>query len=317
MLIGMNSAAKTAQQSPAPAANDAAANVIYDVSSAEFETKVMRASMERPVLIDFWATWCGPCKQLGPILEAAVLAKQGQVALAKVDIDRNPELAQAFRVQSVPMVVALYMGQPVGAFAGVRPAADIEKLLDQLVKMHQQNQPQALDIPAALKQAAELLAAQDLAGAQQIYGAILHQDEHNAQAYCGLIRIMIAAGEMDQAEALLTQAPEKIAKDPAFAAAKTAIELARTAPTDDVANLKAKTESDPQNPQVWFDYAEACFGQGLKDEAVEALVKLIRVNRAWEDEKGRKQLLRYFEAWGPIDPATISGRKRLSAVLFS
>ena len=311
MLIGLNS---TAKKSTSSVPQDKA---IYDATTADFETTVLKASMDRPVIIDFWAPWCGPCKQLGPLLEGAVTAQGGKVALAKVDIDRNPELAQAFRVQSIPMVVAMFMGQPVTAFSGARPKAEIDALLDQLVALAAKNKPEALDIPAALQEAAAYLAANDLLAAQNIYTAILAQDENNVSAYTGLIRTLIAAGELDQAEAMVTDAPDKIAGNSGFAAAGTALDLARSAPGDDLAVLAAKMQAAPDDPALRFDYAEACFARGNKEEACEALLHLIRHFRAWEDDKARKQLLRYFEAWGPADPATMAGRRKLSTLLFS
>lgn len=311
MLIGLTPPPKKQAAAAASGAD------IYDVTTAEFETKVMKESMTRPVIIDFWAPWCEPCKQLGPVIEAAVTGKKGKVALARVDIDQNPELAQAFRVQSIPMVVALYQGQPVGAFAGVRPKADIDKLVDQLAQIQMQGQPEALDIPQVLKDAALFLGEGDLMQAQQLYAAVLGQDEDNLQAYLGIIRVLIAAGELDQAQAMIANASDKIKKANGFSAAQTALDLARAAPTDDVGVLAAKVKADPTNPEALFNYAEACFAKGMKDEAIESLTSLIRTNRGWEDEKGRKQLLKYFEAWGPADPASIAGRKRLSSVLFS
>ena len=314
MLIGLT----PKPQPKSDAAPAAQGTSIYDVTTAEFETKIAKESLLRPVIVDFWAPWCGPCKQLGPILEAAVAAKGGKVALAKVDIDQNPEIAQAFRVQSIPTVVAMYQGQPVTAFSGARPKADIDNLIDQLVKLHNQNSPEAIDIPAAMKEAALLLSQNDLIGAQQIYAAVLTQDERNVEAYVGLIRVMIAAAEYDEAQGMIDQAPEGIKKASGFAAAQTALDLARNAPVDDdFSKLEAQFKAEPANPDVQFAYAEACFARGLKEEAVGALVELMRRNRAWEDDKARKQLLKYFEAWGHADPATVAGRKRLSAVLFS
>ena len=309
MLIGLPPTAK-----PAAAADD----VIYDVTTADFETSVLKASMERPVIIDFWAPWCGPCKQLGPLLEGAVNAQGGKVALAKIDIDKNPELAQAFRVQSIPMVVAMYQGQPVTAFAGARPKAEIDQLIAQLVQVANQNKPDAIDIPAALKDAATLLAANDFMGAQNLYVAVLQQDEENAGAYTGLVRVLIAAGELDQAQAMLDDAPEKITKDLLFAATKTALELARSAPApDELAALKAKVQSAPEDFEARFAYAEAACAAGAKDEAADALLEIIRRDRTWQDDKARKELLRYFEAWGFSDPASVAGRRKLSTLLFS
>lgn len=309
MLIGLPQTAK-----PAVTTDD----VIYDVTTADFETTVLKASMERPVIIDFWAPWCGPCKQLGPLLEGAVSAQGGKVALAKIDIDKNPELAQAFRVQSIPMVVAMYQGQPVTAFAGARPKAEIDQLIAQLVQVANQNKPDALDVPAALKEAATLLAAGDFMAAQELYVAVLQQDEDHAGAYTGLVRVLMAAGELDQAQAMLDDASEKIQKDPLFAATKTALELARSAPAPDaLAALLTKAQAEPDNLEARFAYAEAACAAGAKDAAVDALLEIIRRNRAWEDDKARKELLRYFEAWGFSDPASVAGRRKLSTLLFS
>lgn len=314
MLIGLPSTPKPT--SSAPASQSSAA--IYDVTTAEFESKVVQESLKRPVIIDFWAPWCGPCKQLGPIIEAAVAAKGGKIALAKVDIDKSPEIAQAFRVQSIPMVVALYQGQPVTAFAGARPKADIDRLIDELMKLQNQNNPEAIDVPQALKDAALFLAQKDLAGAQGLYAAILHQDEKNVEAYVGIIRVIIAAGELDQAQAMIDQAPEPIKKNIGFNAAQVALDLAKTAPSDaDFAALETKLKAAPDQPEAMFAYAEACFAKGMKEEASSALTGILRRNRGWEDDKARKQLLKYFEAWGNADPATVSGRKKLSSVLFS
>jgi putative thioredoxin len=312
MLIGMPPLGKKVAAAPA-----GGADYIYDVTGADFDAKVMNASMEKPVIVEFWAPWCGPCKQLMPILEQSIGAKGGSIAMAKINIDESPELAQAFRVQSVPMVVAMYMGQPVTAFAGVRPQAEINKLLDQLDQVAQKNKPQALDIEAALKDAAEFLAENDLQSAQHLYSVILGENPDHAQAYVGLIRVLIAAGQPEEAQAMLSAAPEKITKDANFAAARTAVELALKAPAGDLASLKASMEANPADPAKAFDYAEACFAAGHKDETLDTMIDLIKNHRTWGDEKARKQLLRYFEAWGFADPASVNGRKRLSAVLFS
>lgn len=305
MLIGLNPSAPKA-----PAANAA----IFDATTATFESAVVKASMDKPVLIDFWAPWCGPCKQLGPILEQAVTARGGKVALAKVDIDQNPDLAQAFRVQSIPMVVVLYQGQPITAFAGARPKADIDQLLDQLVDLQAKNGAGAPDISSALKDAAGLAAAYDYQGARQIYTAILQYDPDQADAFAGLVRTLIEMGELTDAQQLMAEAPAKIAASPVFPGLKTALELAAAAPADAVA---PEAPTDLNDPAGLYEYAEACFSQGLKDHAVDALVELIRKHRSWDDEKARKQLLRYFEAWGFADPASVAGRRKLSAVLFS
>ncbi len=310
MLIGMPPA-------PKPASSPASGGAVYDATSADFETSVLKESLKRPVIIDFWAPWCGPCKQLGPLLEGAVNAQGGKVALAKVDIDQNPELAQAFRVQSIPMVVAMYQGQPVTAFAGARPKGDIDQLIAQLVQLAGQGGPDAIDIPAALKHGAELLEAGDLMGAQELYVAVLQENPNHAGGFAGLIRVLIAAGEYDRAQAMLDTAPEPVKKDPLYAAVKTALDLARNAPDDDLAVLRAKAEASPDDHAARYEYAEAAFAAGAKDEAADALLEIIRRDRKWDDEKARKQLLRYLEAWGFADPASQTARRKLSPLLFS
>lgn len=313
MLIGMNP-----KKSATPSAPKAEGAFIFDTSTENFETDVLKLSLEKPVLIEFWAPWCGPCKQLMPVLEQLVGARQGKVAMAKVNIDECPEIAQAFRVQSVPMVVALYKGQPVTGFAGVRPQKDIDHLIEQLIAMHNQNQPEALDIPVALKDAALLLDAGDLGAAQNLYAAILSQDALQVEAYLGMVRVMIAANELEQAEAMITEAPVQISGDPKFAAAKTALDLAKNAQNaGDLSVLEQKIAANPNDLNIKFDYAESCFAHGHKDKAVDALISIIRIDRTWENEKAKALLLKYFEGWGFADPASVTGRKKLSTVLFS
>lgn len=313
MLIGM-----TQKKQSVVAAPKADGVFIFDISTENFETDVLKLSLEKPVLIEFWAPWCGPCKQLMPVLEQLVGARQGKIAMAKVNIDESPELAQAFRVQSVPMVVALYKGQPVTGFAGVRPPKDIDHLIEQLLAMHNQDQPEALDIPVALKEAALRLDQGDLGGAQNLYAAILSQDGLQVEAYIGMIRVMIAAEDIEQAENMIVSAPVQISGDARFAAAKTALELARNAEkAGDLGILEQKMIAHPDDLQTKFDYAESCFAHGQKDKAVDALISIIRANRTWQDDKARTLLLKYFEGWGFADPASVSGRKKLSIVLFS
>ena len=309
MLIGLNPSHKA---SPSKTDGD-----IFDVTSETFEATALKESLSRPVFIEFWAPWCGPCKQLLPVMEKIVKGRAGQLALAKVNIGENPELAQAFRVQSVPMVVALYQGQPVTGFAGVRPQSDIEKLADQLVALHRQNQPEALDIPAIIKDANQKLADGDVATAHALYAQVLSEDPHHVDAYVGMVRVMIVAGQLDQAGVMMAEAPDTLQRDARFVAAKTAYQLALHAPQGDIATAETKVAQHPQDCQAHFDLAELYYADGQKDKAADCLLTIMRINRGWEDEKARKQLLAYLEAWGFSDPASVQARRKLSTLLFA
>ncbi|MDB5491936.1 MAG: Thioredoxin protein EC-YbbN [Micavibrio sp.] len=315
MLIGSKNPA-----SPATAIDNG--ENIFDVTTANFEDIVLKASMETPILVDFWAPWCEPCKQLGPILEAAVTATNGKVRMAKINIDENQQLAQAMRVQSIPTVYAFFQGQPVTAFTGVKPASEIKMLVDQLSAMARKARPDAINIPETLSMAAKAMAEGHIEVAQGMYMQIMAQDENNADCYAGLVRSFIALGDLDQAGFMLEDAPEEVKKSPAFAAARTALDLVKEAPEAGVTDkLAAAIEKDPADHQSRFDYAVALFAAGQKIEGIEQLVELIRRDRAnerkWEEDKAKTQLFKFFEALGPSDPVTLAGRRKLSSVLFS
>ncbi len=301
----------------APAATAAASESIFDVTGPEFEERVMKGSMEKPIIVEFWAPWCGPCKQLMPILEKAVNATNGEVLMAKINIDQHPDLAQALRVQSVPTVYAFFGGRPVDAFQGAQPESNIKAFVDKLVTIARGNQPDAVVIPDALKAAAQALAAGDLGTAQALYAQILQQDEKNVEAYVGLVRLFIAAGALEQAAALVQNAPPEIAKSPNFTAAKTALDLAQKAPVDGYDDLIQKVAKNPADHQAKIDLAEAQFASGEREDAVETLLQSIAQDREWSEQAARKTLLKFFEAMGHSDPLTAAARKKLSTLLFS
>lgn len=321
MLIGnKGQSLNTGNGATADAADAAGAPAhSFDVTTMDFEDKVMKASMDKPVIVDFWAPWCGPCKQLMPVLEQAVGKADGKILLAKVNIDENPELAQAMQVQSVPMVFVFFGGQPVTGFQGARPQSEIEELVDKLLAMAAQSAPDALDVPAALEEAAQALAAGEITKAQAVYMHILQEDETNAAAYAGLLRSFVGNGDLEQARHLTEDVPESVKKDSDFTAAVTALELAENAAVTggDVAHLHAAVQADADDHQARFDLAMALFAAGEKGAAIEELLEIIRRDREWGDDKARKQLLQFFEALGFSDPDAVAGRKKLSAILFS
>ncbi len=312
MLFGNS---KTDEPAAAPPA--APEGVVFDVNGEQFEKLVLAASMEKLVIVDFWAPWCGPCKQLGPLLEKAVTAANGDVLMAKVNIDENPELAAALRIQSVPTVYAFFQGKPVDAFQGAVPESQIINFVDKLVHIFRANGPDAIDIPEALKGAAQSIAEGDLETAEAVYVHILEQDPKNAAAYVGLVRLAITAGQIDRAGELMKTAPPEISKTAIFAEAKTALEFAQEKPAGSSDVLAKKVESNPEDHQSRFELAAEEFAVGRKEQAVDHLLEIIRRKRDWNEDAARKQLVRFFEAMGHADPLTVESRKKLSSILFS
>lgn len=293
-----------------------AADLIKDGSEQTFLQDVIEPSKTVPVIVDFWAPWCGPCKTLGPALEAAVTAAKGAVRMVKINVDQNQMLAGQMRVQSIPTVYAFFNGQPVDGFQGAIPGSEIKAFVDGLAKMGGGAADNGL--ADALGAAEEMLTEGAAADAAETFAAILEEEPENAAAYGGLVRATLALGDLDQAEALLTNAPAALAKAKELEAARAQLDLARQAakagPVDDLRNLLAK---DPANRQVMFDLATAQHASGDVEGAVTTLLDLFKLDREWNDGAAKAQLFTIFDAMKPQDPIVLAGRRRLSSIIFS
>ncbi len=290
---------------------------VKDIGQKEFMAEVIDASKEVPVIVDFWAPWCGPCKTLGPMLEKAVAATKGKVRMVKVDIDKNQAIAAQMRIQSIPAVYAFKGGRPIDGFVGALPESQIKQFVQRLATAGGPTDEDNV-IEEALAQAKDLLDAGNHAAAGNIYAQILQHDPENPQAIAGHLRCLLKAGNADEAREILKELPPEIAKDPEIAAVAATLEIAASgAKAGATAPLRAKVEADPKDHQSRFDLAMALFAEGEKEAAVDELLELFRRDRKWNEEAARTQLVKFFEAFGPTDPLTISGRKRLSSLMFS
>ena len=305
---------------PTAGAAPAAGDLIKDSSDRAFMADVIEASQAVPVIVDFWAPWCGPCKQLGPILEKAVLAAKGKVRLVKIDTDKDPMVASQLRVQSIPAVYAFFQGRPVDGFMGALPESQVKAFVEKLVKLAGAAGGSEGDIlEEALAQAKEALEAGDTQTASEIYGEILQADPENlnAAAYAGLVRCLIVSDDLARAKQMLDKVPEQIAKDKEIAAVRSALEVAeQAANAGPIPELTEKVAQNPDDHEARFDLALALFAAGKREAAVDELLELVRRDRAWNDEAARKQLVKFFEAFGPTDPLTVQSRRRLSSILF-
>ncbi|MBA5778505.1 thioredoxin [Stappia sp. F7233] len=299
-------------------ANGAGANggkdtYVKDVTTPTFMQDVIEASRIQPVLVDFWAPWCGPCKQLTPVLEKAVADARGAVVLAKMNIDDHPEVAGQMGIQSIPAVVAFKDGRPVDGFMGAQPESQIKAFIERIA-----GPVGPSDAEKFLEEAEAARAAEDFGQAAQLYGAVLAMEQQNATAIAGLSQCYLGLGDVERARQALAMVDESSTSDPAVAAAKAAIQLAEQAESlGDLAELQARIEADPSDHEARFDLAVALNARGDKTAAVDQLIEIVRRDRAWNDDGARKQLLQFFDAWGPKEAATGYGRRRLSSVLFS
>jgi putative thioredoxin len=288
-------------------------SLIKDSDTRNFMADVIDASRQVPVLVDFWAPWCGPCKQLTPALEKLVREAKGAVRLVKINVDENQQLAAQMRIQSIPAVFAFVNGQPVDGFMGALAEAELKKFVSRLT-----GADIGAEIEAILTEADTALAARNYKVAGQIYGDILGADRENLRAIAGLARAQIGTGDLDGARATLALVPPAKASDPAISSARAALELALTpVDTGEIARLSRAVEQNPADHQARHDLAVALNAAGRRDEALDHLLSIVRKQRDWNDDAARKQLVKFFEAWGPKDELTVAGRKRLSSILFS
>lgn len=319
-IIGQAPSASSPATANAPSGTVAAADMIVDGDQKTFMQDVIEASRTIPVLVDFWATWCGPCKTLTPTLEKVTKAAGGRVKLVKIDIDQNQQLVRQLAqlglpMQSVPTVAAFWQGQIADIFQGAKPESEVKRFVETLLKSSGGSMPTA-DLLAEAKAAME---QGDVQQAGELFSALLSEEPENGDAWGGLIRALIAMDQEDAAEEALSQVPEKVAEHIEVAGARSALMLTREgrAAKDQLQSLQTRVTADPADHQARYDLANALNATNEREQAAEALLEIIRRARGWNEDAARLQLLKFFEAWGFDDPATAAARRRLSALLFS
>ncbi|MCA2409651.1 thioredoxin [Rhizobium leguminosarum bv. viciae 248] len=299
---------------PAPAA--AAGSYITETTTANFAKDVIEESRKQPVLVDFWAPWCGPCKQLTPVLEKVVNEAKGRVRLVKMNIDDHPSIAGQLGIQSIPAVIAFVNGRPADGFMGAVPESQIQQFIDRIAGPA--GADEAAEIEAVLAEAAELLAAGNINEAAQLYGAVMQADPENAKALAGMAECMIAANQHQRAREVLTELPEELAKDAGIQAVLMKLEQIEEArKLGDPVALERELAANPDDHEARIKLAKIRNVEGRRDEAADHLLLVMRKDRAFDDDGARRQLLQFFEVWGFKDPATVAARRKLSAMLFS
>ncbi|MBL4767335.1 MAG: thioredoxin [Rhodobacteraceae bacterium] len=294
-----------------------ATDLIKDTSEATFMADVIDASNDTPVIVDFWAPWCGPCKTLGPLLEDAVTAAKGAVKMVKLNVDEAQNIASQMQVQSIPAVFAFHKGQPVDGFQGALPASEIKAFVERVIEKTG-GESAVAGLAEAVAAAESMLEDGAAVDAAQTFAAILEQEPDNAAAYGGLVRAHIALDDLDQAEAILNGAPAEITTLPELEAAQAQLDLARqAADAGPVAELTTTVEAEPDNHQVRFDLALALHANAQVEEAVAQLLELFRRDREWNDGAAKTQMFTIFEALKPNDPIVLSGRRKLSSLIFA
>ena len=297
-------------------AKKTAGPLVKDTTTAGFQADVIAESRSQPVLVDFWAPWCGPCRQLTPIIEGAVNAAGGKVKLVKMNIDDHPAIPGQLGIQSIPAVIAFVDGQPVDGFMGAQPESQVKAFIEKVARLGKGG-AKAAAIEEALAEASEAIAQGDINGAAQIYAMVLQQDPENPVAYGGMAGLMADHGQAERARQLLDEAPESIRNAPALVAVRTRMELAeKVAGIGDPAELAARLEKNPGDHDARFDLAQIYNARGDREAASDALLDIMAADREWRDDGARKELLKFFDAWGMTDPATLRARRKLSSLLF-
>jgi putative thioredoxin len=294
----------------APAAAD---GLIKDTTTQAFIKDVIEESKRQPVLVDFWAPWCGPCKQLTPIIEKVIRAARGKAKLVKMNTDEHPAIPGQLGIQQLPAVIAFVNGQPADGFIGALPESQVTSFVERLIKDRVGGEEKDL-----LKAADAAVEEGNAAGAADLYAKVLAQDSTNTHALAGLARTYVATGALEQAKQMLALIPESKRNETPVAAARAAVELAEQATSlGPIAELEQKVAADPRDHQARYDLALALNAKGRREEALDHLLEIVKRDRAWNEDGARKQLVQLFDAWGPTDEATVAGRRRLSSILFA